>query len=774
MHAQDASEPVEGRLSGVASSDAAITSLATDERSSGVADGRTSAIHVEFGELEAPHVLEASDEQITEALRDLLESEHSRLAAQQRHGMLEPHVWLVCDLGSAETAHLGPWLKRLHEKLTRLQVFARVYILGFNRTWSQPVPEQVEVERRVRTVVADVLAPGQIGDGKSVFFVITDRNAKGGVFADRDSLALACRFAEAVMLGDLTHSHNPNIATMFASPLSSVSEGWERFPVFASIAGNALNWEAERTLQEHAEERRSRLVTALDEAANSSWKPEVPALSQPSISATHEWPTLELPRWAPSFWRSGEQEFQRLHDVISPWLSEAAGWRHAMLVEYDDAIARVRLQADEAWQTYRDDMDGRTKGLLLDDLIPGFFSPVRRLYERALSTLRVQRADLGGGDLLPVDPSSTKIMTASISSPDEALAGTDADLIANIGRKPNARLVLLVATSSGLLAWLWTLEIARNALLIGGALLRLGLPQPISHMTVGLSQWQPPGLVQAGVWAAVALGAALLWVLIWYALRSRVRLERGFQKIAAAAETWRDDVMTRLPAAVSELELAMSRSNLNRAEVEVNGRAERLDRLREAGDEPALAAIPEDPVVTSNIKPPLPPPVPLSHRQAEQVTLAFRRSCIDDPTWRTDPRRTWRCLYERAARIAGDPVPDLRAEVPRLIERLRSEIPPGESVRVLPGKGSDETLGEPPLEIRLLEVPAQIAADLDTTQLGATIVPIPISDRFYTLTVQVGMRAGRVLVISVQGAGESSLGTPGGTEREVPNGKSRS
>src|SRR5581483_385007 len=132
---------------------------------------------------------------IQQALAELLAERQSRAALRYAdRDLLVPHVWLVADVDSPETADLAPWLARLRRRLADLHVEARLYLLLRNRSWGRSPEAQAAVIERLRRLTEEALAPP--GDDPALAFVLSDRDAIGGLYADDETAALAHRLAD--------------------------------------------------------------------------------------------------------------------------------------------------------------------------------------------------------------------------------------------------------------------------------------------------------------------------------------------------------------------------------------------------------------------------------------------------------------------------------------------------------------------------------------------------------------------------------------------------
>jgi hypothetical protein len=410
--------------------------------------------------------------------------------------------------------------------------------------------------------------------------------------------------------------------------------------------------------------------------------------------------------------------------------------------------------------------------------MPGLFSPLARLYERCQADLWVRRADLKA--VPGITPAlSDAVDPTTIPQPRNALAGGDAPLTDALERKINPWLLAQVTAMTVLLAWFWSATVASNlaASLVGGAIrlvLRLPFVSPaVDGMLRDWLAWTPVDPLRLWLYLGLIVVVPTIGGAVFTALRSRVGLERAFKRFADAAGFWRDEIAAALPAALADLELTLARGNIAAAEAEVRARAERLDALRQRSER-AAAPPPIDPVVSQEIWPAHEAPPPLTELQTEQIIRAFRTNCLDNPGLTGEPEALIRCLYEEAARIAGDPAPDLKLELPTLVSSLAAAAPPVGAVRTRQFSGAIRPEAAEPRFSRFLAAPARVAAGLSPDAVGAAVLPIPTPDRFYAILVQTGMSARRALALPPESAAPRTT-EPGAnghrpTDHVAPNG----
>ncbi len=733
------------------------------------------------------------------AMGDLLSGRQSRAALRYAdRQVLVPHVWLVADLGSTETEHLAPWVARLMARLRALHVEARVYLLLRHLSWGRGEEEQLAAAARLRHLTREVLAGNPATGAAAAAFVVSDRDGVLGVYAPDETGAVVHRFADLLLLGDLAHGDAEGQSRVFVPPIGGGPGGWETLPVFGSCAGTAALWDAWGLFREHAEARRAVLVTALDRPAPATFEPKHPSLQPVSSEAAGGWPVLDLPRWSPRFWNGPRQEHDRFTDLTDAWREAAERWRHAMLVTYEDRRSSLAHQSEQARDAYFAELEAIGQQTLDDDSLPGFFSPMRRLYDRAKADLRVRRSDLGRvvapGDVDPTDA------TSSVPDPNDALAGADERLVAALERKINPSLMRQVALMTWLLgvAWLalalwriediWTWFVGRGEPTVPhvpeppgqnlpgilkvplaffselGYLVKLAWYQledathdPIRGWLDGLQAAGVGKLVLAGVGIALAYGALLLAIAVFTALRQRVVLERAYRDYYDAARRWRDRAAHDLPAKLAARELALSRTNVTVCELVIDERLRALDRLRVQFQQPVAAPPEPDPAIASHIRPAGPPPRPLNDIQVAQILAAFRRTLLDDPGLRAEPAAIAEGLFREASRVAGDPAPDLLLEAHRLRRGLLDGFPPDGAVRCPPLAATMPAEFAPPTVARFVGAPARVAAALRLPPGSPLVVPLAVDDRFYSVVVRSGMSARRVLGLELVDEGDEPV-----------------
>lgn len=694
-------------------------------------------------------------DRIQQAIGELLADRQSRLAlAWADRDILVPHVWLVADLGSAEIAGLAAWVAALERRFRALQVEARIFLLLRYRSWGLPGEEQAEIEGRLRALVTEVLDQGTPGQGTANAVIISDRDGIGGLYSDQETTAVVQRFTDLVLLGDIVHTGESGLERAPTRAFSGHDGDWGGLPAFASVAGDALEWDAPALFRENAERRRRRLFAALDEPAPPNYTPDHPELERVSLTDTH-WPSLDLPRWSPRFWHPAREEFVRSGEVLDRWLAEAQRWRHTLLVAHEDRRAHVEHQAERVYRTYVRDLDDLTRTTLEDPALPGFFSPLQRVLERAAADLRVRRADLGyraPAEEPPLDA------PGAIREPKVVMAAVEERLVRALERKINPLLLAQVAVATFLLSWIWTVTILRDLpqTLLGSLLRLLGvlppLPAAARERATALAEWQPASEAQLWFWSGLGLGVPLAAITIFIALRQRIVLERAWKQVHDRAQGWRNTALARVQHDLERTEAALAWRNIDAAEGEAEARQEQLRRLRALAQRDPLPAPEPDPAVGGHILPAKAPPPPLSDLQVSQILAAFRRGRGDDPGLRAAPRDMMQGLFEEAARVAGDIEPDLRLELPALQRRIAAALPPDGAVRV---QQLDSARAEhaPPPVVRFLAAPARVAADLRLPR-GVTPVSIPVDNRFYAMIVQSGMSARRVLSLPPFVAGD--------------------
>jgi hypothetical protein len=685
-------------------------------------------------------------DRIQQALAEVLAERQSRAAltwADRR--VLVPHVWLVADLLSPETAGLAPWVAALARRFRSLQVEVRIFLLLRNLSWGRPAAEQAEAERRIRALVTDLLERSSAGQGAAVAFIVSDRDGIGGLYTADETSAVAQRFTDLLLLGDVAHTSPAGFERVFTAPFTRGPGGWETMPAFGSVAGEALEWDAPALFRENAERRQQRLFTALAEPAPPTFDPDYPELKRVALAAGG-WPALDLPRWSPRFWRSARDEFARANELRDGWLARARRWRHDILVTHEDRRANVEHQAQLVYRAYVGGLDDVTRTTLEDTSIPGYFSPMQRVYERAAADLRVRRAELG----FVASPSDAPRLDApgAIEDPEQALAAAENRLTGTLERKINPLLLAQVAILTFALAWIWTFLILSHLpqTFLGRLLRFLGaattLPIDLQPRFAAMAEWQPASNAQLWFWSGIALGVPIASIAIFTALRQRVLLERSWKTTHDRARRWKQAAEGALQDDLKQVELALARQNLEAAEGEIEARHEQLRRLRKIGHEASFPPALPDAAISGQILPAKPPPQPMTDLQVAQIIAAFRRNQADDPGLRAAPRDMVHGLFHEAARIAGDTEPDLRLELPTLQRRIIASLPPDGAVRVQQIDSTHPVEFGPPGIARYLAVPQRVAADLRAPG-GVAVIPVPAEDRFYAVVVQSGMSARR-------------------------------
>lgn len=690
-------------------------------------------------------------ERIQAALGEVLGERQSRDALRWAdRDILVPHVWLVADLGSPETADLAPWLDRLHARLLDLAVQARVGLVLRNVSWGRTGDAQDEAERRLRAIVEEVTAPGRAGYGRTLCVVVSDRDGIGGLYRPEETTSLVQRFTDLLLLGDVAHGNLPGVDRVFAPNVDPGRGDWATVPLFAGIAAEALRWDAPALFRENAERRRERLFAALDAPAPPTFDPAHPVLRRVEVARDGAWPQLDLPRWSPRFARSARAEHERARAAMDGWLAKATTWRHEMLVTHEDRRANVEHLAAAVLREYVEDLDGHSRRILEDDLLPGFFGSLRRLHERAAADLRVRRNDLRREGLPETAPKPIDA-AALVEDPVAALDGADDGLVAALERKVNARLLAQVAVMTFLLAWGWTIYALANIpdTLFGKLLGWVAALAPADtgwrEPLTALAAARLPTTSQLALWTALGWGIPIAVATTIVVLRQRVALERAWKVFHDRARRWRDTAATALPRDVEAAELALAHRNVEAAATEVRERGERLEAVRALGTRAPQPPEEPDTALSGRILPAKPPPPPLTDLQVAQTVGSFRRQQTDDPALRSAPEQVVESLYREAARIAGDPEPDLRLELPMLRRRILAAMPREGAVRVQQLDSTVAAEPSPPPVARYLAAPARVAPDLRLDGLPIAVVPIPVEDRFYPVVVQAGMGARRVL-----------------------------
>ncbi len=733
---------------------------------------------------------DAAIRRVEDALAALLAAQQSREALRWAdREVLTPHVWVVADLCSAETADLAGWLSRLDRRLDELHVEARMFLLVRHLSWGLTPDQQRDAAHRARALVDHLVGETTPGRISVMAYVLTDRDAVGGYYDERhrETIGLAFRFADTMLLTDVAHGNVPGAERAFVPPVGGGPGGWDTMPVFASAAGACLHWDAPSVFRENAERRRAQLFSALAAPVPATFDPAYPHLDRVRLADEGRWPQLDVPRWSPRFWRSSRQEFDRYRGLLDAWLIAADDWRHEMLVVHRDRRQSVQHHATATLDAYRADVDSQERVVLVDDSLRGFFAPMHRLYDRATADLQVRASELRDVPDAPPEPIDA---VALVKPPREALANADEKLIAALERKINPLLLLQVTLMTIGITWAlvaWTLIEAKAFLAqlvervdtlttsyttdqidgFTGELLRqarelanLGipqsdLPQALAEREVFGNLWQfdwlrnliadLPDNAQIILWSGFAIVVPLVAIAVFTALRQRIVLERAWDEVYGRACAWRDDVARRLPADIRAVEQSLTKANVASAQTEVVERRARMTAFEALGHRPLETAPPDDDAVTGVIRPGRLAPQPLSDLEVAEVVASFKRSCTRLPSDQWVPDHLLGNLFEEAAEQAGDPAFDPQEELRPARRRVLRSMPPDGAVRVQQLASTSPAEHVAPPVARFLAAPASVVADLKVDPAVAATLPLPVDTRFYALVVQSGMSARRVL-----------------------------
>ncbi|HET7094487.1 MAG TPA: hypothetical protein VFI22_13435, partial [Thermomicrobiales bacterium] len=273
-----------------------------------------------------------------------------------------------------------------------------------------------------------------------------------------------------------------------------------------------------------------------------------------ALAAAARWPALDLPRWSPRFWKTAPAEYARARDGVDRWLVRAGRWRHEMLVIHEDRRANLDLQAETAQRDYVAALDAQTRIIFDDESLPGFFSPLVRLTERAAADMRVRRRDLRSEPPAPPLPEPFDAAEA-LPEPEPLVGAADDQLVQALERKINPLLLLQVVLMTFVLAWVWTARLVNDlALTLAGALLAWlttltgVVPAELRGQFAALLAWRPIDPSRVWLWTGLAIGLPLLALAVGMALRQRVVLERAYQVFHRQAGGWRDAGAMLLPA----------------------------------------------------------------------------------------------------------------------------------------------------------------------------------------------------------------------------------
>lgn len=690
---------------------------------------------------------------IENAVAALLAAQQSRAAlAWADREILTPHVWLVADLCSPETATLATWLQQLHDRLEELNVEARLYLLLRHLSWGLNREQQLDAAIRTRSLVEQLIGETTPGRVSIMAYVLTDRDAIGGYYdeAKRETVSLAFRLTDLLLLSDAAHGNAPGSEHAFVAPVTGAPGPWETLPIFGSAAAACLQWDTPALERETAEQRRAHLFSLLSSAAPPTFDPDYPHLGSIRLAEQGRWPQLEVPRWSPRFWRSARQEHDRYRDLLDRWDPIAARWRHEMLVTHRDRCRSVDRHAAAVLTEYEADLDTQERRILADDSLRGFFAPLHRLYDRATADLQVQQLQLGDP---PASPPAPFDAITAIPLPRTALASTDDKLVTALERKINPWLLLQVTIMTIAIAWglvAWTLIELKARLPDRGDV--ADFPNAYGwDWARDLAEWLVtvvgvvPDNERIILWTGVPIIAVVVAIAVLTALRQRIVLERAWNIPYRRAIRWRDAATRALKEDVRGVEQSLARANLSAAEVMIAARRERLTAFEKLGYKPLAAPPDDDEAVTGVLRPAVWSAAGLSDLQVSQIVGGFKQLCARIPSSQWAPEYLLQELFAEAASQAGDPPLDLRQELVPVRRRILRSMPPDGAVRVqqLPTTSPAERTA--PNLARFLAAPAVVAGDLRFEPHVAVVVPLPIDTRFYTAIVQSGMSARRIL-----------------------------
>lgn len=694
---------------------------------------------------------------IATAVATLLGSELGRQAlARSDYDLLTVHLWLVIDIDATEAAHLGRWVARLQGQLAALSVQFRTFVLLRNLSWQRSAEQEAAVSQRIRALVDETTGPDRSGEGRTMVFVVSDRNAIGGLSTPRDTTQLIHQFCDVVLLADLARNAGQGADFSFNPPHSDIDLPWDHRPVFASLAADAFVWDGVGIARRNAEQRRHALLRELSSTVSTSFQPTPPTLPELIPTEAVRWPEVRLPSWSPRLSQSAIEAFGESQAVLDNWRARATRWRHDMLVTHQDARVGIDRRAAVSIEGYTTELDDRTRTVLSNEGTRGLFDPVRRLLERATSDLAVVRRDLP--PLPPImtrdGPTDDRDEAPAIDSPTEVVAGKDRRVVAQLERKVNAPLLTIVATLTFLFLWGWTVYAAHRLLAWDPPANLAASDDGAKGLRSALNSFRNtrlpdirdalPTMPQVMIWSAVAYALIIGLVLVVIVWRQRVALEQAWGLVYRAARSWRTDAQQRLTADLRVREVRAAHAVVERLQTEVQERLRRLDVLQRHLARAGTPADHADPAITAYVMPQIPPPPNLTDVQINQIAMAFRRHQHDDPAFRVEPERMSQRLFEIAAAIASDPRPDLVNDIPSLRLRVANTVPPRGAVR------TQQPILEP-LDDELAQqqfgqyaaVPGQVTAQL--TAIGRALVATPTADRFYGVTILSGLNARRIL-----------------------------
>lgn len=748
--------------------------------------------------------------QIMTQVGELLNARQSRRAlAFTDRELLVPHIWLVADLTSPETTDLAEWSKRLLDTCRRQNVPPRIFFLFRHLSWQLSDAHQREAIARAEKLVSTLVDESSPGIYGFMAYVLTDRDAIGGLYQDtgerRETAGLAYRFSDFIMLTDVPHGHvdtgeeqRPNFADprpgtpplgmerAFVSPTGRRPGGWENIPVFASVASNCVLWDGLTVGIENAESRRNQLFAALNTPVPLGYDPNYPEVGVVNVATGAKWPSLDVPRWAPRFWRAARPEYDRVQELIEGFIRDAGKWRHAMLVTHQDRRDHTPTQAHAALDAYERDLNAIERTVLDDSSLEGFFDPLNRIYDRADSNIRIL---LAPPPETAATPMSTEDAIAAAKPPADAMTNADTQLVRAIERKINPLLllqvlVMTVIICTTVLSWIliglrssyygsfgaisafWE-DSLRQVRGIGPDALTLENPRfkalveliqdewfvgKLQQPWLKAFPWKIPGI---GSWladlpepsqivliSALIFGVPLVAIGIFTALRQRVKLEQAWRVIYRRATAWRDNIAHRFPKDIEALEAAINRQSLESARDILRRRRAELEAFRILGLTPFTASIDDPHTITKTLRAGIPGVQGLSDLQVVQTIARFKREAASLPSQRWTAGYLLDMLRAQAAEVAGDVVPSLGDELPVHRRTILTSMPPDGAVRRPPCATTDPHGFAPPAVVRFLSVPGEVIEPFVRTNPDlVTVLPLPIEDRFYTVVIQSGLTA---------------------------------
>lgn len=714
-----------------------------------------------------PHLLVSPDNQdlnkqataeIMEAIGQLLAGPIAQAALHHgRDNLLVVHVWLVVDVESTAFIALESWVLDLLRELQGGGVQAKLYLLVRHRFWLRPDAAKRLALRQMRSLIEEVCLPGQIGEGKVAIFVVSDRNSLGGRYQEDQLDAVAYRFADMLFLGGIDYS---DLARMFPDLALPGNDRWDELPAFGSFSTEAVHWDdPERRRLTNAESRRRQLNQELSAPVPRTFSPDVPVTPHLSIDDHVNWfeSNLAAPRWTPHLWNSSRQGFASSQERLNRWLAEAKQWRRNVLRIHKGGQSYLAQQARAERREYATNLDDVTRTMLIDDSVPGFFAPMERLLEEARNDLHVVKNDLP--PITPPDPDFDA--STAIVKPAEELKGADQRLISRLEHKINPWLLTFVSVLSFIMLWGWTVYAAkvinewRQPLqrVIGGssASLKERLQSKTFDILPGLQDFLPTTwqvALYAGVIYLVVIGLIVLRI----TRLQRVALEQAWaQHVSSRAQLWTQSTIATLDEDLRATETRLMHDLVDAASDEIDERVGRLRQLKDQCQHPIAGPTQIDPAISWTYPEEVPDPEALTESQIMELLAQFRAARSADPALTGPPKVVFDTMLQEAAKLVGDPVPDLQYQLQanaELRDRVLS-LPTPQSVYIPP---LDPTVLEPMVRVdegrvsQYLAVPSTLASvirnDIDdqTVHLGE----LPVPDRFYQATVKSQLTARRI------------------------------